>query len=119
MDTLYEKPTRTVSPPPTGEGEDDGNSSSEEGMPDWTKLPFVRHTISDTETVPTLLPMKIASGGGPKVRIPKRGEKDFEPAGSRLQDYTLSQSREAMVDALKGVRGTSRCLLKPVPKMFD
>ncbi|KAF9512910.1 hypothetical protein BS47DRAFT_1297083, partial [Hydnum rufescens UP504] len=38
--------------------------------------------------------------------IPRRGEKEFEPApGSGLQEYSLARSREAMVNALKGVRG--------------
>jgi hypothetical protein len=41
--------------------------------------------------------------------IPRRGEKEFEPApGSGLQEYSLARSREAMVNALRGVRGMSR-----------
>ena len=46
-----------------------------------------------------------------KPIIPKRGEKEFEPApggGSGLQEYSLDRSRQAMVNALKGVRGISR-----------
>ena len=43
--------------------------------------------------------------------IPKRGEKDFEPApggGSGLQLHVLDRARFAMFDALKATRTTSR-----------
>jgi tRNA-splicing endonuclease subunit Sen54 len=36
--------------------------------------------------------------------IPKRGEKDFEPDGTDLQDKVLAESRQAMHDALCGER---------------
>lgn len=43
--------------------------------------------------------------------IPKRGEKDFEPApggGSGLQVHVLDRARDAMFDALKADRAISR-----------
>lgn len=44
-----------------------------------------------------------------KPVIPKRGDKDFEPAagGSNLQAYSLERSRQAMTDALRGTRNIS------------
>ncbi|ORX34768.1 hypothetical protein BD324DRAFT_583229 [Kockovaella imperatae] len=43
----------------------------------------------------------------PKMTIPKRGEKDFEPLEEtvNLQDMMLQRSREALFSALLGVRG--------------
>lgn len=45
-----------------------------------------------------------------KIIIPKRGEKDFEPLNEtvNLQEMMLKQSREALFEALTGVRGGSR-----------
>lgn len=46
--------------------------------------------------------------------IPKRGEKDFEPApggGSGLQVHVLDRARAAMFDALKADRAISRYFL--------
>jgi tRNA-splicing endonuclease subunit Sen54 len=45
-----------------------------------------------------------------KLVIPKRGEKDFEPLQEtvNLQEMMLQKSREALFDALEGVRGGSR-----------
>jgi hypothetical protein len=43
--------------------------------------------------------------------IPKRGEKDFEPAsggGSGLQRHNLERARSAMFDALRSARAISR-----------
>ncbi|KAK6465707.1 hypothetical protein DFJ63DRAFT_310792 [Scheffersomyces coipomensis] len=37
--------------------------------------------------------------------IPKRGDKDFEPDNTDIQTSTLQESREAMYDAISGVRG--------------
>ncbi|KAF8310978.1 hypothetical protein DL93DRAFT_2061606 [Clavulina sp. PMI_390] len=42
-----------------------------------------------------------------KAVIPKRGDKEFEPApggGSSLQAFSLERSRQAMTDALRGTR---------------
>ena len=46
----------------------------------------------------------------PKVVIPTRGEKDFEPLAEtvNLQEMMLQRSREALFGALVGVRGGSR-----------
>ncbi len=45
-----------------------------------------------------------------KVIIPKRGEKDFEPLDEtvNIQGKMLRESREALFDALGGVRGSGR-----------
>jgi hypothetical protein len=56
----------------------------------------------------------------PRITIPKRGEKDFEPLAEtvNLQEMMLQRSREALFGALQGVRGTNRsvlCLLKSCP----
>ncbi|KAG2736549.1 hypothetical protein G9P44_000639 [Scheffersomyces stipitis] len=37
--------------------------------------------------------------------IPKRGEKEFAPDGTQVQNSSLQESRNAMYDALEGVRG--------------
>ncbi|EIW67947.1 hypothetical protein TREMEDRAFT_14304, partial [Tremella mesenterica DSM 1558] len=44
-----------------------------------------------------------------KIHIPKRGEKDFEPLAEtvNLQEMMLQRSREALFNALVGVRGGS------------
>lgn len=45
--------------------------------------------------------------------IPRRGEKEFEPApggGSGLQIHVLDRARSAMFDALRATRSTSRCV---------
>lgn len=46
----------------------------------------------------------------PKLVIPKRGEKDFEPLQEtvNLQEMMLQKSREALFNALVGVRGGGR-----------
>lgn len=45
----------------------------------------------------------------PKIVIPKRGEKDFEPLQEtvNLQEMMLQKSRQALFDALEGVRGVA------------
>ncbi|GMK56892.1 hypothetical protein CspeluHIS016_0307320 [Cutaneotrichosporon spelunceum] len=45
----------------------------------------------------------------PKINIPKRGEKDFEPLAEtvNLQEMMLQNSRQALFDALQGVRGVA------------
>lgn len=65
------------------------SSGGEDGGLDWTKLPKV---------------------GTVRPVIPKRGEKDFEPApggGSGLQVHVLDRARAAMFDALKADRAIS------------
>ena len=53
----------------------------------------------------------------PKIVIPKRGEKDFEPLQEtvKLQEMMLQRSREALFGALEGVRGSSRCVAYQCP----
>lgn len=50
------------------------------------------------------------SASRPKITIPKRGEKDFEPLQEtvNLQEMMLQKSREALFTAMTGVRGGSR-----------
>lgn len=65
------------------------SSGDEDGGLDWTKLPKI---------------------GAVRPVIPKRGEKDFEPApggGSGLQVHVLDRARAAMFDALKADRAIS------------
>lgn len=52
-----------------------------------------------------------------KINIPKRGEKDFEPLAEtvNLQEMMLQSSRQALFDALQGVRGVARCV-PPAPQ---
>ncbi|CAE6480106.1 unnamed protein product [Rhizoctonia solani] len=85
MDDQLELPTSIVS---KDQQDEDGESSGDEGMPDWTNIPGVR--------------------GLSRAIIPKRGEKEFEPAaggGTALQSHVLTKSRNAMLSALKGSRG--------------
>ncbi|KAJ8453965.1 hypothetical protein ONZ45_g19492 [Pleurotus djamor] len=77
-------PTKAVDP-----DAEDGNSSGEEDAADWTKLAGLNVN---------------------RPSIPRRGEKEFEPAaggGSGLQLHVLDRARNAMVDALKATRSTS------------
>lgn len=58
------------------------------------------------------LPTELVDGiemSRPKISIPKRGEKDFEPLQEtvNLQEMMLQNSRQALFDALQGVRGVS------------
>lgn len=112
----------------------------EEDMPDWTRFvsmtgiaaaasPAVS-TFSFGSGTPDASRRSKAKTSGPAV-IPKRGEKDFEPktkpsnpsedgidfrsragpaSGSGLQNYALERARKAMLGALSGTRGTSRCV---------
>ena len=54
------------------------------------------------ETQDFRLLLSLSSKAGPK--IPKRGEKDFEPHGTKHQDGILAASREAMHEALDYTR---------------
>ncbi|KAG1735189.1 tRNA-splicing endonuclease subunit sen54 N-term-domain-containing protein [Suillus lakei] len=89
MDDALERPrpqpvTSTLDP-----AEEEQSSGDEDGGLDWTKLPKV---------------------GTVRPVIPKRGEKDFEPApggGSGLQVHVLDRARAAMFDALKADRAIS------------
>lgn len=49
-----------------------------------------------------------------KVIIPKRGEKDFEPLKEtvNLQEMMLQRSREALFNALGGVRGGAKYVIR-------
>ncbi|KAG8738866.1 tRNA-splicing endonuclease subunit sen54 [Ceratobasidium sp. 414] len=87
MDDQLELPTSVV---PKDQQDEENESSDEEGMPDWTNIPGIR--------------------GISRAAIPKRGEKEFEPASggvTALQSHVLNKSRNAMFEALQGSRGAS------------
>ncbi|KDQ08038.1 hypothetical protein BOTBODRAFT_38254 [Botryobasidium botryosum FD-172 SS1] len=90
MEDEYESP-KFISPSTENAAGEVGeaDSSGDEDTPDWTKFAATASDVS-------------------RPVLPKRGEKDFEPAaggGSGLQSYTLDRSRSAMVNALKAGRG--------------
>ncbi|KIY46259.1 hypothetical protein FISHEDRAFT_47614 [Fistulina hepatica ATCC 64428] len=91
MDDSYERPSASVvKPSDAHEGENDQQSDDEDGGPDWTKLALLAKSFRLSTPV-----------------IPKRGEKEFEPAvggGSGLQLHVLERSRTAMFDALRATR---------------
>jgi len=59
--------------------------------------------------------------GRPKINIPKRGEKDFEPLQEtvNLQEMMLQKSREALFNALVGVRGGNRSAHMSIPIAYS
>lgn len=59
---------------------------------------FTLHSLSDFISSQSL------RGAAADPTIPKRGEKDFAPDGTDLQSRVLAESREAMHNALSGVR---------------
>ena len=72
----------------------------------WKVLPTADPGCSKVQHLPS-------GSGGPtrtKIAIPKRGEKDFEPLQTtvNLQEMMLQRSREALFNALIGVRGGGR-----------
>ncbi|QRW07486.1 tRNA-splicing endonuclease subunit sen54 [Ceratobasidium sp. AG-Ba] len=87
MDDQLELPTSIA---PRDQEDEGGDSSDEEGVQDWTNIPGI-HGLS-------------------RAAIPKRGEKEFEPATdgpTALQSHVLNRSRNAMFEALRGSRGAS------------
>ncbi|KAF8887144.1 tRNA-splicing endonuclease subunit sen54 N-term-domain-containing protein, partial [Infundibulicybe gibba] len=90
MDDSLERPSALPQKAPLADPVDDADESSgdEDGGLDWTKL------------VPNAA----------RPVIPKRGEKDFEPApggGSGLQLHVLDRARSAMFETLRATRTTS------------
>ncbi|KAG2147403.1 tRNA-splicing endonuclease subunit sen54 N-term-domain-containing protein [Suillus bovinus] len=88
MDDALEKPRPQLATVNLDPAEEE-SSGDEDGGLDWTKLPKI---------------------GTVRPVIPKRGEKDFEPApggGSGLQVHVLDRARAAMFDALKADRAIS------------
>ncbi|KAL0961228.1 hypothetical protein HGRIS_006194 [Hohenbuehelia grisea] len=92
MDDAFEDPNVAPKPPAdrsNADAEEDMSDGDEDGGADWTKLP---------------------SAGAARPVIPRRGEKEFEPAaggGSGLQLHVLDRARLAMFNALKATRTTS------------
>ncbi|KAI5117358.1 hypothetical protein M0805_002472 [Coniferiporia weirii] len=93
MDDILERPTSNIPADVTDNPEDAGQSSDEDdGGPDWTKL------------------TALASAGPSNPFIPKRGDKEFEPAngaGTNLQQHKLERVRAAMFSALDVERTVS------------
>ncbi|BEI98382.1 hypothetical protein CcaverHIS631_0306810 [Cutaneotrichosporon cavernicola] len=85
-------------PPPGDDDEDD------EGHMD---VNFIQGFADKIQRVPQQLDDDPSSR--PKINIPKRGEKDFEPLAEtvNLQEMMLQNSRQALFDALQGVRGVA------------
>ena len=76
---------------------------------------FISHLISCS-----IIAFDCSTGSGAaRPVIPKRGEKDFEPAqgvGSGLQHHNLERARSAMFDALRSTRTVSRCVHPSIPE---
>lgn len=69
------------------------------------------YTLQDLYHTDLVSKVQYAEGGTrTKIVIPKRGEKDFEPLQEtvNLQEMMLQKSREALFNALVGVRGGNR-----------
>lgn len=100
-----------ASAPPSRPNDDaeGGDDSGDEDLVDWTKLPSVPFLYNVWQ--PYCSNAQVCRGAHPSAKpvIPKRGDKDFEPAagGSSLQAYSLERSRQAMTDALRGTRNIS------------
>ena len=88
-----------------------------------SRIPPVTKTVVSTgpnSRMSSLLPpgrwlnpsaSSLGSNNAARPVIPKRGEKDFEPAhggGSGLQRHNLERARSAMFDALRSTRAISR-----------
>jgi hypothetical protein len=86
-------------------------SDDDDGGLDWTKLPCVPpFTGTYTRLCRIKRRLPYCSNTARPV-IPKRGDKDFEPAhggGSGLQRHNLERARSAMFDALRSTRAISR-----------
>lgn len=97
MDDVLEQPTPNVAQ--ANPDNSDSGSDSEDGGPDWTNLP--RGISVGADSSATSRPF-----------IPKRGDKEFEPAGqpgsgSSLQQHKLERVRNAMFSALDVQRTVS------------
>lgn len=107
MDDTLELPTATSQPVDREAQEEDEQSSGDEDQgPDWTKLPYVLHSSSQS-----CINSDHRSGSASRPVIPKRGEKEFEPiaaGGSGLQRHVLDRARNAMFSALSASRTISR-----------
>ncbi|CAK9779710.1 hypothetical protein CC85DRAFT_307904 [Cutaneotrichosporon oleaginosum] len=92
-------------PPPTAHPQQEGDDEDDEGHMD---VQFIRGFADKIQRVPQELQDDPAIAR-PKINIPKRGEKDFEPLAEtvNLQEMMLQNSRQALFDALQGVRGVA------------
>jgi len=111
MDDTLEQPNPTFNFKPVNPGDEDheqNSSGDEDGGLDWTKLPYELSHNSSLAKVN--LPYSLGNDNIARPAIPKRGEKDFEPAeGSGLQRHNLERARSAMFDVLRSTRAISRC----------
>ncbi|EJD55646.1 hypothetical protein AURDEDRAFT_78886 [Auricularia subglabra TFB-10046 SS5] len=86
MDDALEQPKPADKAPRDNAEEQDEEGEDEDG-PDWSNIPLPGRAF-----------------------IPKRGEKEYEPraaSGTSLQQHLLERSRNAMFDAISGVRGAN------------
>ncbi|TIB00294.1 hypothetical protein E3P89_01611 [Wallemia ichthyophaga] len=67
----------------------DENDSAEDEVPDYRQLASFTNRKSK------------------ETYIPRRGEKEFEPSGLKIQQKALDESRDAMFNAIDGVRQSS------------
>ncbi|ODV79225.1 uncharacterized protein CANTADRAFT_90321 [Suhomyces tanzawaensis NRRL Y-17324] len=65
------------------------------------------HDIEDEVQDWRNLSKSLGSSTKTQAAIPKRGEKEFEPDGTSVQNRALQESRESMYEALSGLRGHS------------
>ncbi|KAF8576686.1 hypothetical protein K439DRAFT_1366508 [Ramaria rubella] len=88
MDDALERPSAD---PQRQQEEDNEVSGEEDEGPDWTKI-------------------KSFASSSSRPSLPKRGDKEFEPAANgptNLQAHSLNRARDAMFSALKGEREIS------------
>ncbi|KAL7424141.1 tRNA-splicing endonuclease subunit sen54 [Cryptotrichosporon argae] len=95
--TVVQSPAVLTQPSSSGGGGGEEGDSDDERM----DTAFIKSFADKIQRAPETARIKLV--------IPKRGEKDFEPLaeGARLQEMMLQNSRQALFDALVGVRGGS------------
>ncbi|WVQ80847.1 hypothetical protein IAT38_002954 [Cryptococcus sp. DSM 104549] len=99
---------RTVSAPTAAAGVGGPHVQGEEGDEDEERvdIKLIQSFADKIQHLPSTDTIDGATGRA-QIIIPKRGEKDFEPLAEtvNLQDMLLQNSRQALFNALVGVRG--------------
>ncbi|KAK8845542.1 hypothetical protein IAR55_006257 [Kwoniella newhampshirensis] len=107
-DNLHSEDDPRSNLPSTISGATAQTSQDEEGEDDEERMDFklIQSFADKIQHLPTINDMNGATARV-NITIPKRGEKDFEPLQEtvNLQDMMLQKSREALFNALLGVRG--------------
>ncbi|WVR03624.1 hypothetical protein IAU60_000617 [Kwoniella sp. DSM 27419] len=87
-------------------GQGQGDEGDEEGDDERMDIKLIQSFADKIQHLPSTGDIDGATGRV-QITIPKRGEKDFEPLEEtvNLQDMMLQRSREALFNALVGVRG--------------